>query len=262
MSSSKAPGPRQVPPPPNSRAGTPYTRFIPREELHGFANWTPGAFGGLDGAKHHAAGAGGAAAADGDAPAAGPEEVKAALQAARQAGYADGYRDGLVALESFKQSLTQQMSGQFAPLLQSLSDRLGALEQQIAETVATVAVQLARQVVRSELDVRPELVCAVASEAVNAVLLSARSIVVQVHPDDHALIASSAGEALAARGARLVAQHGIARGGCLLETDAGIVDARIESRWNDAVCALGTAVPWCEPGPDIELSTSREPERR
>ena len=40
MSSSRPNAPRQVPPPPNSRAGTSYTRFIPREELQGFANWT------------------------------------------------------------------------------------------------------------------------------------------------------------------------------------------------------------------------------
>ena len=45
MSSSKPTGPRQVPPPPNSRAGNSYTRFIPREELQGFASWTPTTFG-------------------------------------------------------------------------------------------------------------------------------------------------------------------------------------------------------------------------
>ncbi|MBL8349796.1 MAG: hypothetical protein JNL87_05740, partial [Burkholderiaceae bacterium] len=37
--------PRQVPPPPGSRGGVPYTRFIPREELQGFSAWRPDTFG-------------------------------------------------------------------------------------------------------------------------------------------------------------------------------------------------------------------------
>jgi len=42
---STKPGIRNIPPPPNSKAGNAYTRFIPREELGDFASWTPGAFG-------------------------------------------------------------------------------------------------------------------------------------------------------------------------------------------------------------------------
>ena len=240
-------GPRQVPPPPNSRAGTPYTRFIPREELQGFASWTPDAFSDQLGA------------ADAGQPAkpapvvqATAAEWRAQVQQARQLGYQDGYRDGLVALESFKHSFAQQLSGQFAPLLQSFDSQMDALEQRIATAVAKVATQLARRVVRSELAARPELVAQVAQEAVHAVLLSAKHIVVQVNPADHALIAETAAQGLAARGARLVAQAGIERGGCLVESDAGSIDARIEARWHDCVQALGTQVGWhdaVDPGP-------------
>jgi flagellar assembly protein FliH len=243
MSSSKPGGPRQVPPPPNSRAGTAYTRFIPREELQGFANWTPGAFGEGPPVQKPVS------AAEAEAAAAGAAELEAALNAARQAGYEAGYRDGLVALESFKQSFAQQLSAQFAPLLASFDRELGALEQRIAAGVARVATQLARQVVRSELATRPELVAAVAAEAVHAVLMSARHIVVQVHPEDHALVAEGAADALAARGARLQPQRGIERGGCLVETDAGNIDARVAARWNDAVQALATDVGWDEERP-------------
>lgn len=242
MSSSKRLEPRQVPPPPNSRQGTPYTRFIPREELQGFSSWMPDAFGA------------GQATADarmprGDGTRETPaeptaEQWQAQVSAARQAGYQDGYRDGLSALESFKHSFAQQMSGQFLPVLHSFESGLAALEQRIAADVAKVATQLARQVVRSEIGTRPELVARVAQEAVHAVLMSARQIVVQVHPQDHALVSQEAAEALAARGARLVAQAHIERGGCLVESDAGTIDARIEARWNDAVQPLGAEVPW------------------
>ena len=78
-----------------------------------------------------------------------------------------------------------------------------------------------------------------ASEAIDTVLLTAHHIRVRVHPDDHALVSAGAGEALAARGARLVADAGLSRGGCRVESDLGQVDARIETRWAQAAATLG-----------------------
>ena len=171
-------------------------------------------------------------------------ETAQQVAAARTQAYQDGYRDGLVALESFKQSFASQVSAQVGQVLQALDSELGQLEQQMATSLARVATELARQVVRSELSVRPALVAQVAREAVNAVLASARQITVLVNPDDHALVASGCEDALLARGARLLAQTGIARGGCRVESDAGTVDARVAARWAQATHALGTGVAW------------------
>jgi flagellar assembly protein FliH len=88
------------------------------------------------------------------------------------------------------------------------------------------------------------LVQAVATEALNAVLMSARQVLVRVHPDDLPLVAEGAGEALQARGARLQADPNIQRGGCSVESDAGTIDATIENRWARAVQALGHNLPW------------------
>jgi len=212
----------------------PYSRFIPREELGDFAAWKPGTFG----AEAEAA------AAPPVPPEPTAEEWQARITAARQAGYQDGYRDGLVALEGFKQSFAAQATAQVGALLQSFDEQFMRLEQRIAGSVAQAAVQLARQVLRAELAQRPELVAHVAAEAVNAVLLSARHITVQVHPQDLPLVAEGADEALKARGARLVADASLARGGVVVESDLGAIDARIEARWAEAAAALGTDEPW------------------
>ncbi len=293
----------QAQPPVVLRAGLAYTRFIPREELQGFAAWTPGAFAeqptiaqpAQPGAAHAVV----RARAEGEqAPTAPPPawpvgdlfsggptlgathqptttaangastdtaceqptpdlsaalaaqrstllaEAQQQVAAARQQGYQDGYRDGLVALESFKESFATQTSGQMARVLQALDDDLGRLEQLMAASVARVATELARQVVRSELAMRPALVAQVAREAVNAVLTSARHITVLVHPDDHSLVARGSEEALAARGARLLAQPLVARGGCRIESDAGVIDAQVATRWAQATQALGSGVQW------------------
>jgi flagellar assembly protein FliH len=224
---------RNVPPPQGGKPATPYTRFIPREELGDFAAWKPGALGG------QAATAAPAAPAEPTA-----EEWRAKIAAARQAGYQDGYRDGLVALEGFKQSFAAQATSQVGALLKSFDAQLDRLDAEVAAAVARTAVQLARQVLRSEIEARPDVVARVATEAINQVLLSARHITVQVHPQDLPLVAEGAEEALKARGARLLANTGIARGGVLVESDVGAVDARIASRWAQAAGAMGTEESW------------------
>jgi flagellar assembly protein FliH len=204
-------------------SASPYARFIPREELDGFAAWRPDAFVDSGAAR----------------PATTEAQRGAEQQAAHQAGYQAGYRDGLVALESFKQTFALQMSVQLAQLVSTFDQAFVELEGQVADSVARTATALARQVVRSELTDRPELVAQVAAEAVHAVLLSARHIRVFVHPDDHALVQAGAGEALAARGARLLVDATLARGGCHVESDLGSIDARVEERWAQAAATLG-----------------------
>jgi flagellar assembly protein FliH len=210
-------------------AGNPYGRFIPREELQGFASWKPGALGA------------GAAAAG---PAADTPEQQAQQHAARQAGYQEGYRDGLVALENFKRSVLQSNAAQFGALLQQFDEQLDGLEFDMARALTRVAVSIAQQVVRDELRTQPDRIARVAQEAVEAVLLSARHIVVQVNPQDQALVESGAAEAIAARGARLVSDASIERGGCRVLSDVGTIDARIGARWAHAAATVGVEMPW------------------
>lgn len=227
---------KNVPAPPGSKAGTPYTRFIPREELGDFECWQPGTFGGGGSAG------GSEAAATAAAPAAEPThgEWQAAIAAARQGGYQDGYRDGLVALENFKQSFAQQATSQIGALLDAFDAQFNQLDAQVAQAVSQTAVRLAQQVLRTELTQRPELVAKVAAEAVNAVMLSARHISVHVHPLDLPLVADGAEETLSARGARLHADPAIERGGVLVQSDVGAIDARLAARWAQAASALGS----------------------
>jgi len=231
------------------RAPSSYSRFIPREELGAFAAWNPGTLQ-TEQEPGHVASA--ATQPAGPAAAGSDQALQAQVAAARQTGYQDGYRDGLVALDSFKQSFATQMAAQFGPLLKSFEQQLGALEQQMAQAVAQAALLLARRVVRAELHAHPTQVAEVAAQAVQAVLQSAGHLRVLVHPEDHPLVAAGAEEALQARGARLLASPDIERGGCVVESDLGCIDARIEARWRQAAAVLGGELPWADTAPAAE----------
>jgi flagellar assembly protein FliH len=228
---------KNVPPPAGAKPSV-YARFIPREELNGFETWNPGSL------------SGGPAAASGVQRQPPPEPEKPvedpaiALRAARQSGYQDGYRDGLAALEGFKQSFAAQITAQLGMLSAAYAHQLDDLQQDMARALAVSATHLARQIVRHELATRPDLVAVVAQEALDTLLMSARQITVRVHPDDHPLVAQGAADVLAARGSRLLADASIARGGCLVESDIGVVDASIAARWKKAVASLGCEESW------------------
>ncbi|MGZ5132892.1 MAG: FliH/SctL family protein [Caldimonas sp.] len=237
MTSSK---PRNVPPPAEGARANPYARFIPREELSSFAAWALGDISGAPGAAN----APQRPREPEPAPVDPAELVAQQLRAARQSGYQDGYRDGLVALEGFKQSFAAQTTTQVGTLLASIGAELDALQQEMAKSLAATATHLARRIVRSELASHPECVAQVAEQAIEALLQSARHIVIRVHPDDHVLVEAGAAETIAARGARLVADSSLARGGCRIESDIGGVDASIDERWRRAAAALGCDDAW------------------
>ena len=244
MTTSKPPAP---PKDANAPKASVHSRFIPREEIGAFASWNPGS---LSGATARAAGA------SQPAPTAAPTAADnaAALKAARQAGYQDGYRDGLAALEGFKQGYAVQVTTQVAALMRSMNTQFDGLAQDMARAIAVSATQLARQVVRSELKANPQSVVAVAQEALDTLLQSARHITLRVHPDDHALVVQGAADTVRSLGARLLPDAAVLRGGCLVESDVGVIDAGIDVRWHRAAALLGVDDEWTQP--DDALSAS------
>ena len=122
---------------------------------------------------------------------------------------------------------------------------LGAeLEAQMAQSLVDTAVMLARQVVRSELQQRPDCVQQVAREAVEAVMLSARHLRLRLNPADQALVAEGAADILQGREVQLLADPAVQPGGCVVDSDLGRVDAQIETRWAQAAAVFNVPLPW------------------
>lgn len=242
----------QVPVPPRGAA---QSRFIPREELENFAAWRPGSFGGAAPSPHPSERPENKVHAAPPPPPPPPTEAEwlEEVRHARDTGYQDGYRDGQVALEAFKESFAKQTAAQFANLLANLDDQWNAMEEEMAVAITRTAVQLARQVVRHELATNPEVIAHVAQEAVSAIVLSARHLVVRLNPADQPLVAAGAGEALKARDVRLVADAGVEAGGCVVESDLGQVDARIGTRWAAAAAVYGRDDAWDAPDANLEV---------
>jgi flagellar assembly protein FliH len=238
---------RNVPPPPGT-AKPSYGRFIPKEELEGVQAWKPDSLGGSGAAKPPLSAP--APVQPKAPPPPPPPDPRELLAAARNAGYQDGLRDGMASAEAFKQTHARQVATQVGALVQGFDAAFQQLEAEMAEQLKQAAVALARQIVRAELTQEPAHIARIAAEAVEALLLSARHVRLRVHPEDLPLVEAGAAEALAARGASLLPDPAVSRGGCLVESDIANVDALIENRWRQAAALLGSKLPYRDPERD------------
>ena len=163
------------------------------------------------------------------------ERESAAL---RQRAVADGFAEGVRrGREEAAFSLAPAMQALTAALDEALAARAALLETAERRAVE-LALAIAEKVVVGALEVQPGRVVDVVRGALRG-LLDAERIFVCVHPDDVELV-REAGESLTDVPFEIHAEQRVPRGGALVRTSVGEVDARIE-RQLDAVRALVAA---------------------
>jgi flagellar assembly protein FliH len=161
--------------------------------------------------------------------AAAQAEAEAIRAAARAEGHADGLQAGL-------DEGRAQVAAALSALATAHADVV-ALRDATAEAVerdaVELAVQLAEKIVAGALDADPERVLDVVRGALRR-LSERRRVTVLVHPDDLELVrAASEGFAAELGGiehCEVQAERRLVRGGAVVRTDEGQVDASIETQ--------------------------------
>lgn len=169
----------------------------------------------------------------------GPDlPVQDAEQQAYCRGFGDGERKGhelgeQAGLESAMQKLESLLTGGH-----KLIGELGELHRQTCRDVEADLVQLAlavaRKIVGRDVSLGPDVVTRIIREALTRVEHAGR-ITIKLNPADLELLLDIKPQLLSglpeAGRAAFEADAGITRGGCLIETDGGEVDARIERQF-------------------------------
>lgn len=198
-------------------ADKPLGRFIPREKVGAAAAWE---FQSLAGAV--------------------PPSVKEKLLSDReQRAYERGHEDGYAAGHTAAMLVRTQHAAEMARVLDALHGRFGELESEGAEQVLTLALTIARQVMRREMDVDRCAVMPALREAVQAVIDQQAHPRVHMNPHDLSHLHDSLDADGMLRGCRFIADPTVSRGGCRVETAQSDVDATVESRWNRVLGAVG-----------------------
>lgn len=181
------------------------------------------------------------------------ETARAAFALGRRRGYEQGLREGRE--QGFAQGARQRedleaqqaadLARRLQPLLDGFRSGLAALESDLAADLVSLAIDIARQVLRRELALDPQALLPAAREALESVAEGASQLVLHVHPDDAALLRDRL-DAVRSGRCELKADPALPPGSCRVEADTGIADAGFDERWQAVMASLGRE--W-EPAP-------------
>jgi flagellar assembly protein FliH len=161
------------------------------------------------------------------------QEQAAALTTA---AYEQGFKQGE---EAARQALTAQLSPVLSAFQQATTEIAyvrATVLQQAEEDIITLALQLARKIIQYEALEHREVLAATLTRALQQVVAQDQ-IVVRVHPDDcHHAMQITAALGYTQGGSQMHTVQGdtsIGRGGCLIESSLGTIDARIEAQFEE-----------------------------
>jgi flagellar assembly protein FliH len=178
------------------------------------------------------------AASAGEATTSAEDALVGLHQAARAEGYADGLAAGRVEGEEACARMKQ--------LVESFGNTLDNFDFHLADMVLELALDVARQVVAGELAARPERILDVVNLALKQMAETSREARLLLNPDDAVLVRPHLDQVLDKNRLRIVEDVRIARGGCLIETAQGDLDATLPARWRQVVLVLGSNKNWID----------------
>ena len=141
----------------------------------------------------------------------------------RQEAHGKGYEEGKA-----------QGAAELAEVVARASQRMQAIEDQVVPQLKALALGIARKILGSELDAHPERVVEIVKQALNEKARQRREIFLRVNPEDMEIIRNeraslvevlSRCKEIGLREDPDVALHGV-----IIETDAGIIDAQLETQ--------------------------------
>ncbi len=141
------------------------------------------------------------------------EELDAIREEARQSGYEEGHTAGHAdAIAAGKLAAAEELK-HLSALAGSFSTALHGADQLIANDVLDLALQLAKGMLKSALQVKPELVLPIVREAIEYLPVLQQPAILALHPDDASVVREAIGEELEQGGWRVVEDPQVGRGG-------------------------------------------------
>ena len=169
---------------------------------------------------------------------------------AKELGHREGFEEGLA---QGRQAAEKEMKLAVEQAVQNANRLIRAAEQQQVEflvdaerQVLELVLECVRKVLAREVEENPLVVLPIVTAAISKVK-DQDSIQIRVHPDDYetVLMARRDLQLLIGReeGLRITADHTVSPGGCIVETTAGTVDARMETQMEMLQRALKEVTP-------------------
>ncbi|HWT72985.1 MAG TPA: flagellar assembly protein FliH [Oxalicibacterium sp.] len=172
------------------------------------------------------------------------EQTRQAREQAYAEAYASGLEEGRIAGLKEGRALAEQER----QILQSIAEMFGTEVAQANELIASdmldLSLDLAKAMLKTALNVRPELIVPLVREAIHYLPTLQQPALLHLHPEDAAIVSRIMGDEINTAGWRIVEDAHMDRGGCRVETASNQIDASTPTRWQRLAAALGKDVDW------------------
>lgn len=156
-----------------------------------------------------------------------------------EAGEREGRALGLRAGHDEGAKAAREQADRLRALTDACQHSLDTLEQSVGQSLIALSVRIAEQVLRSSLREHPNQILDLVTELLQSEALPESTVQLRLHPDDLVLVQTFLEQDADTARPRLIADERITRGGCILETSHGAIDATLETRWRRVIAALG-----------------------
>jgi flagellar biosynthesis/type III secretory pathway protein FliH len=158
------------------------------------------------------------------------EERAAAVE---QEAFARGYADGARAAETAAAARIDEMLARFADTIREVAALRAGVLQGTEREVVRLALAMAERMVRRQIDADPAVLVSIARAA--AAALGSRVVAtIHLNPADHARVAEGDSPGSIA----LRADPQVPRGGVVVRSDAGTIDASVDAQIRELTRAL------------------------
>lgn len=162
------------------------------------------------------------------------------------AGYAKGYAEGAQKAHDEAQKAHDEAQ-RLTEIIGAMEKELQRVDQQVAQDLLNLALEIAKQMLQQSLKVKPDLLLGVVREAISELPRFNQHAHLILHPADAELVRTSMGEQLAHTDWKIFEDAQMGRGGCRVETAHSQIDATLETRWKRVVSSIGQDSTWLEP---------------
>jgi flagellar assembly protein FliH len=163
------------------------------------------------------------------------EQLEQIQQQARKEGFEQGRRDGLQAARKEVDTTLQRLE----QIMQAMAEPLQAVDEQVESELTQLAIAIARQIIRRELQSDPEQVIGVVRDALSALPSAARNVYIHLNPQDALLVREKLVPADDAEMPwKVIDDIALTRGGCRIESATSRIDASVEKRLNSVIAEL------------------------
>jgi flagellar assembly protein FliH len=172
------------------------------------------------------------------------EQIESARKEAYAEAYAAGMEEGRAAGLAEGRAQAEQEKQALLQIADTFGTEVAQANELIAADMLDLALDLAKAMLKTALNVRPELIIPLVREAIHYLPTLQQPALLHLHPEDAAIITSHLGDELSTASWRVVEDPHMDRGSCRVETVTNQIDATTTTRWQRIAAALGKESDW------------------